>query len=509
MRLERLLSADWRKPVHVYANDSEYNASNGSDSVGVRVSMDDNAAESQPMRSAKRYDVDETDGLWRQSSAWIEQIGSDRLPPRASGSKNNAVNRSRGRTESHDDDNTGWGATPGTLASTFFADSLGGNTGTGTRASDGKCTTNATNGSRWRVVSAADFVRAGDLDVIARLERPDVTEQVVAEMHAALSVSNNLLAAVFADEHADERGGRTEEAMLFATYVEGQRFVEEQAGASVITGGGVSTDQPFTLDRTDSAWSSVAKQVDATGYHEQLYFETYAEGDWLGDQHYPSILEQDKPREHERWWPGNTAKLSQQQRSGPREEQSTVGGSACQLGVATSDNSETKSRWVLPWAEAGQPMPRWRPVASWPGAASNESSLPSGPEGGTNTEIATGSRRSTRTASPEAAIGAALAQKHRLVRLRTERQQQLRQQQMQYAVDRDRMQVPGVDAGHEVMMTREQPCSLTEHRTPRARSARYTHVTTAGEAPDEPEGNNSTLAADFFAAYLGRSVCDQ
>eukprot|EP01044_Picomonas_judraskeda_P036710 COSAG03_NODE_16328_length_405_cov_0.679739_2_plen_80_part_01 len=80
-----------------------------------------------------------------------------------------------------------------------------------------------------------------------------------------------------------------------------------------------------------------------------------------------------------------------------------------------------------------------------------------------------------------------MAQKHRLVRLRKERQQQLRQQQMQYAVDRDRMLVVGTDAGHKVMMTREEPCSLAERQTPRARYASYAYVATAAEAPDEPE----------------------
>jgi hypothetical protein len=505
VRFERLLSADWRKPVHVYANNSEYNSSNNG-SVGGRGSMDDNASESQPLRSATRYDVDEADGLWRQSSAWIEQIGSDRLPPRASGSKNNAVVRSRERTESLSDDSTGWGTTPGTLRSIFFADSLGGNNGTDAHDSDGE-------GSRCCVVSAAALVRAGDLDVIARLQRPDVTEQVVAEMHAALSVSSNLLTAVFADERADERGGGTEEAMFFDAYVEGQRFVEEQAGASVIAGDGVSTAQPFALDRTDSAWSS----VHATGYHDQLYFETYAEGGWLGGQHYTSSLdfparqaltpeERGKSNEHERWRPGHTAKRSQQQRTGPRQEQSTVGGSAHQPDVATSDNSETKSRWSLPWAETGQPMPRWRSVTNLPRVASSGNILPSVAEGGTSTGSATGTRRLPGMPSPEAAIGAAVAQKHRLVRLRKERQQQLRQQQMQYAVDRDRMLVVGTDAGHKVMMTREEPCSLAERQTPRARYASYAYVATAAEAPDEPEG--SAVAEDFFAAYLHRSMCD-
>ena len=94
VRFEHLLSADWFKPVHVHSNISEQNRSDGSASGGT--SRTDTASQNQVLQSTGERHIEGSGELLRQSSAWIEQIGSDRLPPQIS----SRSNRSRENTAS-------------------------------------------------------------------------------------------------------------------------------------------------------------------------------------------------------------------------------------------------------------------------------------------------------------------------------------------------------------------------------------------------------------------------
>jgi phage anti-repressor protein len=515
VRFEHLLSAEWRKPVQVYANDSDHDDVGG---YGNRSSRADTAPpENESLDIANGREIDSTDGLWRQSSAWIEQIGSDKLP-RVSKSQ-----RSRQTTERNLDDNsTGWGTTPGTLRSIFIADSLDGNNTTDAPGSDeGAGSTEPNNVSQWHSVSAAAMLKAAGLDVITRLRRPDVTDQVVAEMDAALSASKHdvdyPLTALFADESADSSG--TDEAILFASYVHGSRVVAQEAAARVPVGREDSIDRhaqsgriiqgsgSLRQNRANSASSSVGNRIDSAGDHDQLYLEMYAQGGWLaGDhgQHYKSspdcdlpveqalTLEERENREHERWRVDRT--LSQQTRR--RARHSIMGGSEQQEEEpAVSDYAETKSRWVIPSAEIGPPMPG----GTFPSVIGYGS--------GADTTNAT-SKALPETASYGAAIEAAWAPKHRMTRLRKERQHELRQQQMQYSVDRDKKQAVAAQTDYELTLEgAHQPATFSKHDARRACNA--THADAAGEISNEDEeGNDSTVAADFFAGYLHASLSD-
>ena len=497
VRFEHLLSAEWRKPVHVYANQSENHDDIGNGSSGAGA-----ASKNQSLQTVNGREIDRTGELWRQSSAWIEQIGSDKLPPRVSGTEKAAV-RSRQATGSNFGDGIGWQTTPGTRRSILIADSLHSNATDAPGSDEGADSTNATNGSRWHSVSAAAPVKAAELDVIARLQRPDVTDQVAAEMSAALFASKHDVDHPQMALFADADSGGTDEAVLFASYVHGLRMVEHEAATTVSDGreGGTDSDlqsvgyiQDFgsaleVQNRASSASNSVGSQLNITpniGDHDQLYLETYAEGVWHGEQYTSSpscelpaaqtlTPEERANLEHERWRVDRTA-ASQQ--AGQRGGHSKVG--SVQQDELASDHAGTKSRWILPWAEISYPMPGGNlPYVTEHGSAAGTTAASGG--------------RLPKTTSHEASIAhAKQTQKHRLTRLWKERQHELRQQQMQYGVDRGRKQAATAQTDHKLAMERaHQPATL---------SAQLTHadMDTAG----------STVAADFFAAYLHRSMSD-
>ena len=116
------------------------------------------------------------------------------------------------------------------------------------------------------------------------------------------------------------------------------------------------------------------------------------------------------------------------------------------------------------------------------------------------------------TASNEAAVEAAWAQKHRLARLRKERQQQLRQQQMQY----DAASTTGASQAAEIAEGHEQqaPPPPLIARQPRrgvapSQKEDEMHEAEGGRVDrgeDEDGGDEGTVAAEYYKAYLLRSA---
>ena len=426
VRFEELLSPEWRIPVHVHAAVAD--GSDGGEAASV----------SRSPSSVGRRHVDGSDELWRQSSAaWIEQIGSIKLPAPHSSTlsslqeDDNATVRDRKNTDGSQGESTGgWGTTPGTLRSILMADSMEcGHDGKAARADDsgigggGGAQAGLKEGSRWRSVSAAAAVKVSDLDVIARLQRAHVTDQVAAEMDAALLPSVLDQDQPLTDLLAADPGGG--EAEFFSSYLAGQRppspsptaaatgavaidnssrpsnqtpSVVATAPAAAQAAGGELPESlrrpPIGEEQRPTPSLRWAEQEDRdepfesdVGYRylneepgDQLYFQTYAQGRWLRDHDHGLLAEEEDAaaaagsqlspkeqaeREEQRWRVDNPRRRFQQQQ---RQQQQHAGAfplqgiASARPNAADSDGSAAAAAglWGLRWVEVGEPLPRWR-----------------------------------------------------------------------------------------------------------------------------------------------------
>ena len=172
----------------------------------------------------------------------------------------------------------------------------------------------------------------------------------------------------------------------------------------------------------------------------------------------------------------------------------------------------TSSSAAAAGASSSSGLPSSAPAATVALGAVPQGSAGKSIYSGSSSSSGTRERALPGTASNEAAVEAAWAQKHRLARLRKERQQQLRQQQMQYdaASTTGASQAAEIAEGHEQQAPPPPPIARQPRRgVAPSQKEDEMHEAEGGRVDrgeDEDGGDEGTVAAEYYKAYLLRSA---